>query len=325
MKNLIKSIAALSLVATIFTSCSKDEDKVTSDPGAPTLTVTVPTADLNLRFNDVYTTKFNASPAAGAKFKSILITRTNLTSNIIRKIYGDSSTIADSSTISRTVNDSILPENANVSDVFAYTIIITDDKGKTATKTINVTVKDLYSTGQFTLGAQSNSNTGIQEFKFFGLNENAPNSILLYKAGTPIAPDMPSKADSALRARYNSSNIDMGIYYGTANLNTIFSPSLTGNDVAPWATELGFWAKRNITTFKATAFTSSQFSAANFNVEQLINEVDFTTGNVSFVKTLVKGQVVAFKTESGAKGLILVENTATDAKSFAQFSIKWKK
>lgn len=325
MKNLTKSIAALALVATIFTSCSKDEDKVTSDPGAPTLTVTVPTADLNLRFNDVFTTKFNASPASGAKFKSLLVTKTNLTSNITRKIYGDSSTIADSSTISRTVNDSILPENANVNDVIAYTIIITDDKGKTATKTYNVTVKDLYSTGQFTLGAQSNSNTGIQEFKFFGLNEKAPNSIVLFKAGVPIPPDMPSKEDSAQRARFNSSSIDMGTYFGSANANTIFSPSLTGNDVSPWATELGTWGKRNNTTFKTTAFTSSQFSSDNFSVEKLINEIDFTTGNVSFVKTLVKGQVVAFKTESGAKGLVLIENTATDAKSFVQLSIKWKK
>jgi hypothetical protein len=146
MKNLFKSIAALALVATMFTSCSKDgsDTPTSSDPGAPTLTVTAPTSDLNLRFKDVFTTKFSASPASGAKLKSILVTRTNLTSNILRKIYGDSSTIADSSTISRTVNDSISPEDHNVNDVIAYTIIITDNKGKSSSKTYNVTVKDLY-------------------------------------------------------------------------------------------------------------------------------------------------------------------------------------
>jgi hypothetical protein len=322
MKNLFKSIAALALVATIFTSCSKDGDSTTTDPGAPTLTVTVPTSDLNLRFNDVFTTKFNASPATGAKFKSLLVTRTNLTSNISFKLYGDSSTIADSASISRTVNDSILPENANVNDVIAYTIIITDDKGKTATKTFNVTVKDLYSTGQFTIGAPQSTTT---EIKFFGLNESAPKSILLYKAGIAIAPDMPSKADSAVRARFNSEKVDFAFFFGTANQNALYSPTYDFGAQNGWNTEFTFWAKRNNTTFKATAYTSSQFSATNFNVEQLINEVDFTTGNVNFVKTLIKGQVVAFKTESGAKGLILVENTATDAKSFAQFSIKWKK
>jgi len=328
MKNLFKSIAALALVATIFTSCSKDgSDTQTVDPGAPSLTVTAPTADLNLRFKDVVTISFTSSPASGAKLKSVLLTRTNLTSNIMVKLYGDSSTIADSSSITKSVSDSVLSTNGNVNDKFAYTVIITDNKGKTATKTINVTVKDLYATGQFTLGAQSNSNKGIQEFKFFGLDENAPNSINLFKAGIPILPDMPTTADSALRARYNSSKIDMGVYYGTANLTTIFSPSLTGTDVAPWSTELGFWTTRNKTYFIRTNIQASLFSGTNFTVEQEIDKLDFTipANQNELAKSLIKDNVIGFKTASGAKGLILVATTANGATSFVVLDIKWKK
>jgi hypothetical protein len=243
------------------------------------------------------------------------------------KLYGDSSTIADSATITRSVSDSVLSTNGNVNDKFAYTVIITDNKGKTATKTINVTVKDLYSTGQFVLGAQSNSTKGDQEFKFFGLNENSPKTLMLYKAGTPILPDMPSTADSALRARYNSSKIDMGVYYGTANQTTIFSPSLTGTDVAPWSTELGFWGTKNKTYFIRTNLQSSVFSGTNLAVEQEIDKLDFSipTNQTELAKTLIKDNVVGFKTASGAKGLILVVTAANGATSFVVLEIKWKK
>lgn len=324
MKNLFKSIAALTLVATIFTSCSKDGSGTTnsSDPGAPTLTVTAPTSDLNLRFKDVFTAKFSASPASGAKLKSILVTRTNLTSNILRKIYGDSSTIADSSTISRTVNDSISPEDHNVNDVIAYTILITDDKGKSSSKTFNVTIKDLYATGQFTIGAPQSTTT---EIKFFGLNESAPKSVLLYKAGMPIPPDMPSTADSATRARFNSEKIDFLFFYGTGNGNALYSPTYNFGAGIGWDGELKLWAKKNNTTFKTTGLTSSQFSSDNSNVEKLINEIDFTKDTVNFIKNFTRGNVIAFKTENGAKGLLVVDAAATDAKSYAQFSVKWKK
>jgi hypothetical protein len=243
------------------------------------------------------------------------------------KLYGDSSTIADSSSITKSVSDSVLSTNGNVNDKFAYTIIITDDKGKIATKTINVTVKDLYATGQFTLGAQSNSNKGIQEFKFFGLDENAPNSINLFKAGIPILPDMPTTADSALRARYNSAKIDMGVYFGTANQTTVFSPSLTGNDVAPWASELGFWTTRNKTYFIRTNLQSSLFSGTNFSIEQEIDKLDFSlaSNQTELAKTLIKDNVVGFKTASGAKGLILIVTAANGATSFVVLDIKWKK
>jgi hypothetical protein len=330
MKQLFKSIAAIAIVATFFVSCSKDSTTTTggsSEIGAPTLTITAPTTESNLRFGDVLTINFTASPASGAKLKSVLVSRTNITLNKTEKIYGDSTaSIADSTKITRTVNDSIAPSNGNVGDKFIYTVLVTDNKGKFVSSTLILNIKDLYSTGQFLLGAQGNITPG-QESSFFGLNENAPKGLLLYRGGLPIAPDQPSKADSALRARYNSSNIDFGIYYGTANRTTIFSPSLTGTDVAPWATELGTWATRNKTFIYRTNLQASLFSGTNFNLEKEIDKLDFTipANQTELAKVLLNDNVVAFKTASGAKGLILIVTSAADAKSFVVANIKWKK
>ncbi len=329
MKQLFKSIAAIALVATFFTSCSKDGSTTTgsTEVGAPTLTVTAPTAESNLRFNDVMTIKFTASPASGAKLKSVLITRTNTTSSTTVKVYGDSTaSIADSATINRTVNDSVLAANGNVGDKFIYTIIVTDDKGKSATSTASLNIKDLYSTGQFIVGAQTSTTT---EFKFISFNENLTNGHKLYKAGIANAGagEQPSTADSATRARFNSEKIDLGVYFGTANQTTIFSPSLTGTDVAPWATELGFWGKRNRTYVYRTTLQASLFSGTNYNIEQEIDKIDFSlpANQTELAKTLLSGNIVAFKTESGLKGLILVVSKAVDANGFLTLEVKYKK
>ncbi|MFA9213901.1 MAG: hypothetical protein ACEQSR_08650 [Candidatus Methylacidiphilales bacterium] len=329
MKQLFKSIAAIALVATFFASCSKDSTSTTGtgEVGAPTLSLTTPTAESNLRFNDVLTLKFTASAATGAKLKSVLVTRTNTTSSITSSIYGDSTaSVTDSATINRTVADSILGSNGNVGDKFIYTIIVTDNKGKSATTTAVLNIKDLYTTGQFLLGAQSNTTPG-QESSFFGLNENAPKGLLLYRGGIPIAPDQPSKADSALRARYNSANIDFGVYYGTANRTTIFSPSLTGTDIAPWATELSNWGTKNKTFIFRTTLQASIFSGTNFNIEQEIDKINFSLAEnqTELAKVLLNDNVVAFKTASGAKGLMLIITSAADAKSFVIANIKWKR
>jgi hypothetical protein len=154
MKQIFKSIAAFALVASLTASCSKDETTppTITEVGAPTLTIVLPTADLNLRFNDIATIKFTAAPATGAKFKSILITRKNLSSENTVKIYGDSViTLADSLTVTRTIKDSVLSSIGNVGDKFIYSITITDDKGKFTTKTVNLNIKDLYTSGQFTM------------------------------------------------------------------------------------------------------------------------------------------------------------------------------
>lgn len=332
MKQLFKSIAAIALVATFFTSCSKDSTSTTTtgsgEVGAPTLTLTTPTSESNLRFNDVLTLKFTSSPASGAKLKSVLVTRTNTISSITVPVYGDSTaSLADSATINRTVADTVFTSIGNVGDKLIYTITVTDDKGKSATTTAVLNIKDLYSTGQFIIGAPQSTTT---EIKFFGFQENAKNGVQLYKAGVANmgAGEQPSTADSATRARFNSDKIDMAFFFGTTNQNGLYSPTYDFGAGNGWYSEYTFWAKRNNTIFidpLITKITSSQFSATNFNVEQIIDGIDYTKNNLNFVRALDKDNVVAFKTESGAKGLILIVSEATDAKSFATFAVKYKK
>lgn len=334
MKHIFKSMAAIAIIASLFTSCSKDEGGTTTtsttEPGAPSLTVTTPTGDLTLGFQDLATFKFSSTPASGAKIKSILLTRKNLTSELVNKIYGDSSAnLKDSASINRTFSDTITPAIANVGDKILYTIVVTDDKGKFVSKAYSVTVKDLYVSGQFSIGAQANSNPGQLENKFFGFNSSVPRTVELFKAGIASPPtSQPSTADSATRGRFNSSKVDVLFFFSTGNGTGLYTPDYNFLPGEGWVTELGFWSKKNKTIFLnplVTDISQSEFADNNFKVEQLIDGLDFTQNNLSAARNLIKGTVVAFKAESGAKGLILVEETATDNKSFATFSVKWKK
>jgi len=328
MKQLFKSIAAIVLVATFFASCSKDSTSTTGtgEVGAPTLSLTTPTAESNLKFNDVLTLKFTASAATGAKLKSVLVTRTNTTSSITSSIYGDSTaSVTDSATINRTVADSVLGANGNVGDKFIYTIIVTDNKGKSATTTAVLNIKDLYSTGQFLIGGPSNM---TNEIRFISFNENYLNGVKMFKAGLPIPPTQPSTADSATRARFNSDKIDLAFFFGTTNQNGLYSPTYNFGPGNGWSTEFSFWTKRNRTYIYRTALTASLFSGTNFNIEQEIDKLDFTVvppDQKDAAIVLLSGNVVAFKTESGLKGLMLIVQKAADASGVITLEAKYKK
>ena len=334
MKQIFKSIAAFALVASLTASCSKDDTTppTSTEVGAPTVTIVAPTADLNLRFNDVATIKYTAAPATGAKFKSILITRKNLSSEVTIKVYGDSViSLADSLTITRTLKDSVLSGIGNVGDKFVYTITVRDDKDKFTTKTVNLSIKDLYTSGQFTIGAQANTGATFQ-YKFFGLNESAANTIDFFKAGIATPPtSTASTADSMTRARFygNSNKIDFSMFYG-ANLTGLYSPDYAFGAGQGWATEIGFWlTPLNSTIFKnpvSLNISQSEFAASNYNVELAIDAIDFNDAatNQKFVYNLQDQKVIAFKTAKG-RGLILVVKSALNNTSFATFEVKWKK
>ena len=333
MKQIFKSIAAFAIVASLTASCSKVETPpTTTEIGAPTLTIVVPTADLNLRFNDVATIKYTAAPATGAKLKSILITRKNLSSEVTIKVYGDSViSLADSLTVTRTLKDSVLSGIGNVGDKFVYTITVRDDKDKFTSKTVNLSIKDLYTSGQFTIGAQANTGATFLN-KFFGLNENAAITIDFFKAGVATPPNSnPSTADSMTRARFygNSNKIDFSMFYG-ANLTGLYSPDYAFGAGQGWATEIGFWlTPLNSTIFKnpvSLNISQSEFAASNYNVELAIDAIDFNdvATNQKFVYNLQDQKVIAFKTAKG-RGLILVVKAALNNTSFATFEVKWKK
>ena len=327
MKQIFKSIAAFALVATLSASCSKDEATTTPTEtviGAPTLTVVTPTAELNLRINEVVSINFIAAPASGAKLKSIIISKkggNNDTSSIV--FYNSDSTVSivDSSSINRTVKDSVF---GNVGDKITYTITVTDNKAKSISKTFSLNIKDLYLTGQFTIGAEASTTT---EIRCFGLQSGIPKSIFLLKDGIATPPKTyPSTADSATRARFNSQKVDFVYFFSSgADGNAIYSPDYTFTAGHFWNKEISFWGTKNATVFANGSIDKSVFAATNFNMEQTIDAVNFATGTTKFVRNLQAEKAYAFKTASGAKGYILVNVTAPDNKGYATFEIKWKK
>jgi hypothetical protein len=241
--------------------------------------------------------------------------------------------LADSLTVNRIVNDSILGGINGigyVGDKLIYAVTITDDKGKFTTKTINLSIKDLYSSGQFTIGAQANPGASYQN-KFFGLNENVDKTIALFKSGYAQGVPPPSKDDSMTRARFygNSNKIDFLVFYG-ANLTGIYSPDYAFGPGQGWATEISAWlTPLNTTIFKNPASTNlsqTDFAATNDKVELAIDAIDFNdiTTNQSFAYNLQDQKVIAFKTAKG-RGLILVVKAATSNISYATFEVKWKK
>ena len=265
----------------------------------------------------------------------ITFTRKNLSSDVTVKLYGDSATsLADSLTITRIVIDSVLGGINGigyVGDKFIYSVTITDDKGKFTTKNINLTIKDLYSSGQFTIGAQANTGVTFQN-KFFGLNENAAKTIDYFKAGVANpATTTVSTEDSMTRARFygNSNKIDFLMFYG-ANLTGLYSPDYAFGTGQGWATEIGFWlTPLNSTIFKNPVsynLSQSDFAGSNDKVELAIDAIDFNdvATNQKFVYNLLDQKVIAFKTTKG-RGLILVVKAALNNTSFGTFEVKWKK
>jgi hypothetical protein len=326
MKQIFKSIAAFALVASLSTSCSKDDPAKVLDTviGAPTVTIISPTSELNLRYNSVVSINYSATPATGAKLKSITISRKKSNSDISNQIFGDSSiSLADSAKITRMFNDTVLNSVGDINDKINYTITITDNNGKSTMKTVVLNIKDLYWSRQFQVGASASKTT---EDRFIGLDGSLVKTVKLFKAGIATVNPLPSTADSATRGRFNSSKIDFLFFYGSANGAALYSPDYVFGAGQGWATELSFWTTKNKTIFleASTAINISEFSADNFQVEQKIDALVFTGVTKNFIANMQSGFAYGFKTASGAKGFIAAVSLATDNTGFSTFEVKWK-
>lgn len=330
MKNLFKSIAMLVIAGSLFASCSKDGDSATTSTtsgtvGDPTLTVT-PTAPVSVRFNDTVKISVTATPATGAKIKGIAITRVVAT-GLPKIVYGDSSsTSLGDGAITRNFNDVIINTTGNITDNITYTIVVTDDKGKTASKTVTGQIIGLYSSGQFLLGVPANT-TNLN--RFFGFDGSESKTVKLFKAGVATAPDVPSAADSATRARFNADKIDVLYFYNSAGSigHAIYAPSYAFASGSGWQSEISNWPTglAKGTLLKVTSLSQSQFEAPDFNVEETIKAIDFTSATTDRIVNLAIGQVVGIKTVDGKRGLLAVVQVSAGATGQITFETKWFK
>lgn len=308
MKKTLRNLFMLTAMSgLVFTACTKDETKTTTEPAAPTLTVN----DGNSKDN-----RSSAVDSIGIKVAAQADTDRKITKlTITRAVTGQ----ATNTIVSRSNNQQVLNYqhydviagviNVDDGDVITYNITVEDDKGKTATGTYTVNINSMASSDQILLGAPGNSDN---EYKFFGMSDNFKR----YKIGTGTD-----------AAKTNSEKIDIVYFFSTSGAtgNAIYSPSYFKTaGVGGWETEISSWTKVNTTKLKETTLTASEFDAllGSSFLTELMN-VDFTTGTVERIPNIAKDKVYAFQNEAGKRGFILCGQTSSsNTTGVAVFKVK---
>ena len=263
----------LFLLAIVFTSCTGDDETV--DP-APTITIpnTAPTTA------QVGTTiRFDVAVVAKSKIKSIEVRKDNLAINT--KTSGFTNSDSDTYPFSYTVTA------ADAGKKLAFTMVVTDTKGKTASADYSVTV-----------GAAA----------AFGTT-NASVSLLAQTATTPL-PTAPGSFFSTIDNRvYNTADANtnaskVDISYGVLPSG---SAALISPDARATAGVGGIVTGGTATRF-AAAPAGMTYDAATAADIAAIADATFTAS----VQPIMQGSSYIFRNANGKKGIIKV-NTITTA------------
>lgn len=291
MKKLIKSMFMLTALSTalLMTSCGDDEETKEPETAAPTVTLNndVKTGFISLTTDSV-TLSVVASADAGRKIKKITITRAisgQPTSTISDKSY-------DAKDVVTSHIDVVGELNINEEDKITYAVTVKDDKDKSTTKTLELTVASMATSGQILLGSPGNTNN---EYRFYGVADN----FRRYRAGT-TGSDL---------AKDNSAKIDFVYFYNVAGSvgNAIYSPDYAFGPGSGWNAETSTWPTKNKTKYKVADMTAAAFNALNsaqFLTE--LNAIDFTVGTVDRIPNLAANTVLAYQAANGKRGFILV-------------------
>lgn len=307
MKKLIKSMFMLTALSTalLMTSCGEDEDTKEPETAAPTVTLNndVKTGFISLTTDSV-TLSIVASADAGRKIKKITITRAvsgQATSTLSDKAY-------DAKDVVTSEIDVVGALTINEEDKITYAVTVKDDKDKSTTKTYELTVASMATSGQVLLGAPSNT---TNEYRFYGV----PDNFRRYRAGTTGA-DLASS---------NSAKIDFIYFYNVAGSvgNAIYSPDFAFPAGAGWNAETATWPTKNKTIFKVADMTPAAFNALNsaqFLTE--LDNIDFNVGGLDRIANLASNTVLAYKASNGKRGFILVVAASVSATGQITFVTK---
>ncbi|MFA9213491.1 MAG: hypothetical protein ACEQSR_06545 [Candidatus Methylacidiphilales bacterium] len=295
MKKTIKSlfVAGFAIALTV-TSCKKDETTTTTPTGtSPTVSITDSTGTNKVDTNNFFVfsyMKIAVTPASGTTIDSM-----KLEIAIDGQTLGNSPFSATDSSQKKGFTESInVAEIINligetVTSKITFTATAKDNKGLTGTSTITYNIvndKAVIVSKEIELGAQTN--TAIP-YKFLGIT----NSFATYTSGETGT------------ARLNSGNIDFVYYYGDGDKNAFAAPNNMDGAKIVWNAEINTWARQNATKFKTTSVTATQFDniASTTKVDDLFASETFTTGTTEKVTSIAVGNVYAFQTASGVKGL----------------------
>ena len=132
------------------------------------------------------------------------------------------------------------------------------------------------------------------------LGDLSGESFFSVESGTPYSPETVTGTSESI-----SPTIDFGYYYGENDLATIASPE--GFKSTIYSAQVEGWNITNSTTLKTTTLESSDFtevvSWADIDAEYDAGVLDEN----AIVSGLVAGNVLAFETTGGIRGLILVK------------------
>ncbi|MBU3662143.1 MAG: hypothetical protein FGM41_02970 [Bacteroidetes bacterium] len=307
MKKLIKSMFMLTALSTalLMTSCGDDAKTPDPESAAPTVTLNndVKTGFISLSTDSV-TLSIVASADVDRKIKKITITRAvsgQATATLSDKAYNAKDVVTSEI-------DVVGALNINEDDKITYAVTVKDDKDKTTTKTYELTVASMATSGQIILGAPSNT---TNEYRFYGVADN----FRRYRAG----------ATGADLAKNNAAKIDFVYFYNSAGavLNAIYSPDFAFGAGTGWNAEIATWPSKNKTIFKVASITPAAFNALN-SVQFLteLDYIDFTVGGLDRIANLSANTVLAYKASNGKRGLILVVASSVSATGQITFVTK---
>lgn len=287
--NLFTAFIFASIIA--LTSCSKDETATVAETKV-TLSDSLGKNTINSKEATAYV-RIKIELPSGTTMKTGKIER-KIGTMASEVIYNDDrvDTVKDVK-LNDVFEDVIEGKTLTGGDKVIYTVTVTDSKSKTATGSVEYTVvreNGIVSSTEIELGAQSNATV---EYKFLGLADDFTS----YTAGTSTA---------------NSAKIDFVYYYGQNDKNAFAAPSNTDGAQVIWNTLISGWATKNITKFKTTAITATEFDNIknNTKVDDTFYNLDFAT-STDKVTDLTQNQVVAFKTAAGIVGLAKFTAVAT--------------
>lgn len=301
MKKLFKTMFVLTALsgAVLFSSCGKDDPTTDKTYAAPTLKLNdgVKSSSASATVATL-SVKVDAKADTDRKIKKVTIIRSVTNFSPVTVV----DTTTNASSLLFTFVDDIIGNQVvlNDGDKVNYTVKIEDDKAKTATDSVIVTIASMATSPQILLGAPSNTSN---EYRFFGVADG----FRRYRAGS-TGVDL---------ARENSAKVDFVYFYSTSGSvqNALYSPDYPFATGEGWNAEISTWPTKNNTLYKLTSITSSEFDAlqgSTFLTE--LATIDFSTGTQNKVGNLSVNQVIAFiKKSDGKRGFILVGNPAAGA------------
>lgn len=283
MKNLKIFALILFVGAIAFSSCKKD------DPTGPTISVTPVNADAEKGT----VVSFDYTISSNEKIKELTATPDNaiISAQTVTTFNGDFSATG-------TVEFTLPSSSLNAGDVINIVFKATDDSGDeyAAETTVKITIvagaNPITTYSAKLMGAQSNATLG---------------SFMDIETGTVYL---------SSAAATNQSLVDLVYYYGTTNLATFCAP----NDVTVGGgtgnlSLCASWTTKNATTFSTTTITASEFDA-------MTDDASFVSSTGTKVTSVAIGDVIAFETVGGKKGLIKVSAMTTGSTGDVTIDVK---